>query len=127
VDLAARKSFGPKDGEWRAANSTAPAGLATVLFALAEGCLGLTPASERCAAAPPHLTVCLLVSLPAGGSGLVDALEDDSADHLWQWELRDLKASGCTATVLLLDCHCTAARLSPGFCSEMPGALLSAS
>ena len=23
----------------------------------------------------------------------MDALEDDSTDHLWQWELRDLKAS----------------------------------
>jgi hypothetical protein len=30
----------------------------------------------------------------------VDALEDDSADHLWQWELRDLKASAA----LLLYC-----------------------
>ena len=30
-------------------------------------------------------------ALCAGSTDLLDALEDTSADHLWQWELRDAK------------------------------------
>lgn len=42
----------------------------------------------------------------AGGAALVDGLEDASADHLWQWELRDQKVRPALLP-RLLSCLCS--------------------
>ena len=92
VDLAARKSFGPKDGEPSRLLGVLSVGPQDVWMAGARRALrshwhlvlhlgggGQSQTTE-------HFPLCW-----AGGAALVDALEDASADHLWQWELRDQK------------------------------------